>query len=63
MGGCASRRLGQPIVVINKPGANGLIAINYLKQQPADGYTIMTAGMSQLTITPLCLQGLAVRPK
>ena len=49
---CASRRLGRPIIVINKPGANGLIAINYLKQQPADGYTIMTAGMSQLTITP-----------
>lgn len=49
---CASHRLGQPIVVVNRPGANGLIATDYLKRQPADGYTIMTAGMSQLTITP-----------
>ena len=59
---CASRRLGQPIVVINKPGANGLIAINYLKQQPADGYTIMTAGMSQLTITPYVYKVLPYDP-
>ena len=59
---CASRRLGQPIVVINKPGANGLIAINYLKQQPADGYTIMTAGMSQLTITPYVYKALPYDP-
>ena len=49
---CASRGLGQPVVVISKPGANGLIATSYLKLQPADGYTLMTAGMSQLTITP-----------
>ena len=49
---CASRELGQPVVVISKPGANGVVATNYLKAQPADGYTLMTAGMSQLTITP-----------
>jgi len=49
---CATRELGEPVVVISKPGANGVVAANYLKARPADGYTLMTAGMSQLTITP-----------
>lgn len=49
---CASRELGQPIVVQNRPGANGVLAVNQLKGQPADGYTLMTIGMSQMTITP-----------
>ena len=35
---CAARELGQAVVVQNKPGANGILAINYLKSQPADGY-------------------------
>jgi tripartite-type tricarboxylate transporter receptor subunit TctC len=59
---CASRRLGQPVVVVSKPGANGVIATNHLKLQPADGYTIMTAGMSQLTITPYVYKDLPYDP-
>ena len=35
--------LGQPVVVDNKPGANGVVATNYLKQQRADGHTVMLA--------------------
>lgn len=49
---CAARELGQPVVVQNKPGANGILAVNALKGQPADGYTLMSVGMSQMTITP-----------
>ncbi|MES2941352.1 MAG: tripartite tricarboxylate transporter substrate binding protein [Pseudomonadota bacterium] len=49
---CASRELAQAVVVMNKPGANGILAINYLKSQPADGYNLMSIGMSQMTITP-----------
>ncbi|RYX96710.1 MAG: tripartite tricarboxylate transporter substrate binding protein [Comamonadaceae bacterium] len=49
---CASRELGQPVVVQNKPGANGILAINNLKSLPADGYNLMSIGMSQMTITP-----------
>jgi tripartite-type tricarboxylate transporter receptor subunit TctC len=32
---------GQPVVVDNKPGANGIVASEYAMQQPADGYTIV----------------------
>lgn len=49
---CASRELNQPVVVLNKPGANGVLAINTLKSLPADGYNLMSIGMSQMTITP-----------
>lgn len=33
-------KLGQPVVVVNKPGAGSSISIAWLKAQPADGYTI-----------------------
>jgi tripartite-type tricarboxylate transporter receptor subunit TctC len=36
-----SEMLGQPIVVENRAGADGLIGIRYVKTQPADGYTVL----------------------
>lgn len=38
--------LGQPVVVENKPGANGLIATNELIRAEPDGYTILMASLS-----------------
>ncbi len=51
---CASgdKLAGQPFVLQNKPGANGVVAANFMRQQPNDGYSLMVAGMSQTTITP-----------
>ncbi|OUM00788.1 Bug family tripartite tricarboxylate transporter substrate binding protein [Variovorax sp. JS1663] len=37
-----SRLLGQPVFVDNKPGAGGILGVQYMLQQPADGYTILT---------------------
>jgi tripartite-type tricarboxylate transporter receptor subunit TctC len=31
----------QPVIVENKPGANGFIGMQYMLSQPADGYTIV----------------------
>jgi len=35
-----SARLGQPVVVENKPGAGGMIALNDVLAQPRDGYSL-----------------------
>src|SRR5271169_5845082 len=35
-----SAKLGQPIVVENKPGAGGMIALNDVLAQPRDGYSL-----------------------
>lgn len=49
---CAQEIAGQPMVLMSRPGANGVVAAHAFKQAPADGYTFMVAGMSQTTITP-----------
>src|SRR2546425_74289 len=46
------RTWNQPVVVENKPGANGTLAINYVIGQPADGYTLFFAGVSNLSFNP-----------
>jgi tripartite-type tricarboxylate transporter receptor subunit TctC len=35
-----ARRLGQAVVVENRPGATGMIALDAMKDAPADGYTL-----------------------
>lgn len=47
-----THKLGQPVVVENKPGANGSIAAEYVKSQLADGHTLLISNASMITITP-----------
>ena len=42
----ASKALGVPIVVDNKPGANGLIAAREVATSPKDGYTLIVSSNS-----------------
>jgi tripartite-type tricarboxylate transporter receptor subunit TctC len=44
---------GQPMVVNNKPGAFGLLAIEELVKSTPDGYTIMVGNVTTNTITPI----------
>jgi len=38
-----SQALGQPVIIDTKPGADGIIASDFVLKQPADGYTIYYA--------------------
>ena len=55
-----SKDLGQNVIVENKPGAGGNIAAEYVAQSPADGYTIMLASGSMLTVNPFLYKKLSV---
>src|SRR5215468_10096299 len=39
-------KTGQPFVVENKPGANGIVGVLAVKASPPDGYTLMLATTS-----------------
>lgn len=49
-----SKDLGQPIVIDNKPGAQGIIGVNAAVTAPPDGYTLLllgvTTGASNVTL-------------
>jgi hypothetical protein len=44
--------LGQPIVVVNKPGASGTIGFTLVKNAKPDGYTLGSASTSGVLFTP-----------
>jgi tripartite-type tricarboxylate transporter receptor subunit TctC len=47
-----SERLSQPVVIDNRPGANGVIAMELTAKAPADGYTLMLiSGSSVVSAT------------
>ena len=48
----ASERLGQPMVVENRPGASGQIGMEVLKNAAADGYTIGVGQGGNLVVAP-----------
>jgi tripartite-type tricarboxylate transporter receptor subunit TctC len=49
------KSLGQNILVDNKPGASGIIAIEEMARAKPDGYTIMIGNISTNCLTPVLL--------
>jgi len=45
-----SAKLGQPIVVENRPGANTMIGARFVAESPADGYTLFLGNEAGLSI-------------
>ena len=56
-------RLDQSVVIENRPGANGRIAVAALLGAPADGYTLLVTDGSILSINPLLFASLTYDPK
>ena len=52
-----SKRLGQPLIVENKPGAAGTLGAHTAAMAPPDGYTVTIGGMSTHLLAP------AINPK
>ena len=57
-----SENIGQPVIVENKAGAGGRIAVEYVKSQPADGYTIMVAASGQMAVAAAIYPKLSYHP-
>jgi len=54
--------LGQPFVVDNKPGANGMVGAQAVATSAADGYTLMVAGPGEIAIAPHLYKSMAYDP-
>jgi len=57
-----SENIGQPVIIENRAGAGGRIAVEYVKNQPADGYTIMVAASGQMAIAAAIYPKLSYHP-
>lgn len=49
-------KLGQPVVVDNRPGAGGSVGGQVVAQAPADGYTLMLSNSTPISIGPFALE-------
>jgi tripartite-type tricarboxylate transporter receptor subunit TctC len=56
-------RLGQAVVIENRPGASGGIAVNALVSSPADGRTFAVTDAAILSVNPQIYSKLAYDPK
>src|SRR5262245_3203112 len=53
----------QPVIVENKPGASGIIAAEFVKRQPADGYTVLFAFTGSHAVNPTLYSKLPYDPQ
>jgi tripartite-type tricarboxylate transporter receptor subunit TctC len=54
---------GQPFVIDNRPGASGVLAAETVMRAPADGYTVLAASVTMMSINPHTFAKLAYDPQ
>src|SRR5258708_10514354 len=57
-----AQQLGRQVVVENRAGASGNVAIEFVVKSPADGYTLMICAGGNLVIKPFLEHSLAFDP-
>jgi tripartite-type tricarboxylate transporter receptor subunit TctC len=57
-----SELLGEQIIIDNRPGASGNIAMEAAAKAPADGYTIFLGNIGTIAINPAIFPNLTVNP-
>jgi tripartite-type tricarboxylate transporter receptor subunit TctC len=57
------KRLGQPFIVENLPGAGGAVAVQRLLSRPADGYTLIMGSPNEAILTPLSNAAAKYKPE
>jgi len=57
-----SGELKQSVIVVNQPGAGGGVAATAVARERADGYSVMFATVSQLSLNPWFYESLAYEP-
>src|SRR5512134_233981 len=55
--------LGQTVVVENKPGAQSIVAAEFVAKAPADGYTLLMGPSGPMTINPATYSRLPYHPQ
>jgi len=58
-----AKALGQPVVVDNKPGSGSSIAADFVAKSPPDGYTLLIASPSSISVNPALNPKLPYAPK
>lgn len=62
IGEALSQSVGQPVVIENRPGANGNIAAAAVARAAPDGYTLLATGGSTLNLNPFLYRELPFDP-
>ena len=57
-----SQKWGQPVVVENRPGGNGVVSAQYLAGKPADGYTLQVTDGTMFSVNPWIYKDLPYDP-
>jgi tripartite-type tricarboxylate transporter receptor subunit TctC len=58
-----SEGLGQPIIIENKPGAQAIIACEYVAKAPPDGYTLLMGPTGPMAMNPATYSKLPYSPQ